>query len=541
MRSATRAANWQSTLDDKNTIDNQTLPLEGVQNLSPEDQLIVEDLLNLQLKTEVAMYRPACTALRKLFGDSAPHREDPIFDAKYTPEEEEAILKFEARPGNQDHTASVFNTHKLKFLGGHAPDITICLDSTIEPAAETTISAFELKGPRKTPFESDMCGQVFDYLIRTSTAQKGRRNVLAILSTLNRNDLFHYRNDRSLLYIYRNISLADVIRFLKFVVLQSNSWRPPPSPYSADLGIPQQRLGQPSNSVVAKFTIPEALANNNVSFKTDSITGQTRRVFPLHPKSLTPNLMVVKRALKTPGNPQDLASAGSDIDPEEQPYDTTAVSDEIKILTHIHSLGGHDSLPHLLYHTADYRELATTPVGSHLKPRSKVSEVTDVLSDVLDALNWLHEHGIIHRDVRWDNIVIVHTSVPTRPIRGILIDLGESVQITHPYDEFPFRGGYICCPPGVVEDPGQYLYKPKPADDLLAWVLLVNMWMFRKPWKVAFQKSRMIVKKGSDENRAMEAFWTGLRTNRVWGEYYEAAVKGDIERLRGLLDVLYWV
>jgi hypothetical protein len=93
--------------------------------------------------------------------------------------------------------------------------------------------------------------------------------------------------------------------------------------------------------------------------------------FPSKPKSLTPNLMVIKRALKTSGDSQDLASPGSDIDPEEHPHNTTAVSDEFKILAHVHSLGGHDSLPHLLYHTADYRKQATTPVGHPSQAKAK--------------------------------------------------------------------------------------------------------------------------------------------------------------------------
>ncbi|KAF8245657.1 hypothetical protein K440DRAFT_662643 [Wilcoxina mikolae CBS 423.85] len=129
IRSATRAANCQVTLDDDNTTDHQTLPLAGTGDLSPEDQLIIEHLLRLPPKTEIAMHQPACAVLRKLYGDSAPHPEDPKIDANYTPEEEDAILEFEALPANPVHMASVFHTHKLHFLGGHAPDITISLKS----------------------------------------------------------------------------------------------------------------------------------------------------------------------------------------------------------------------------------------------------------------------------------------------------------------------------------------------------------------------------------------------------------------------------
>jgi len=144
-------------------------------------------------------------------------------------------------------------------------------------------------------------------------------NAIAIFSNLNKSDVFHYCTDYYHLYLFCTVSVSDIIRFLKFVVLQRNNWQPPPSPNSADLGIPQTRLGQPCNSVITKFIIPDVFVKNDESFKTDSITCKTRRVFPPQTKSLIPNLMVVNRALKTPGDSQGLASAGSNIDPEEQP------------------------------------------------------------------------------------------------------------------------------------------------------------------------------------------------------------------------------
>lgn len=91
-----------------------------------------------------------------------------------------------------------------------------------------------------------------------------------------------------------------------------------------------------------------------------------------------------------------------------------------------------------------------------------------------------------------------------------------------------------------MEDPGKYLYKPKPVDDSLVWMLLVNTWMFREPWKVATGVSGWIMKKGSDENEKMRVIWRGLKKKRVWKEYYRTAVKRDVEKLRGLLEVLHW-
>jgi hypothetical protein len=51
-----------------------------------------------------------------------------------------------------------------------------------------------------------------------------------------------------------------------------------------------------------------------------------------------------------------------------------------------------------------------------------------------------------------------------------------------------------CCLSELVEDPRKYLYELKPEDDLLAWVLLVNTWIFRKLWKVALGVKARIIK-----------------------------------------------
>jgi hypothetical protein len=64
--------------------------------------------------------------------------------------------------------------------------------------------------------------------------------------------------------------------------------------------------------------------------------------------------------------------------------------------------------------------------------------------------------------------------------------------------------------------------------------------MFREPWKVAIGVSGRIMKKGSEENEKMWVFWRGLEKKRVWKEYYGAAVKRNVEKLQGLLEVMHW-
>jgi len=57
-----------------------------------------------------------------------------------------------------------------------------------------------------------MWAQTYDYLLRTSTAQKGRRNVFAILRTLTLTDVCHNCADQShqYLYLHRYYPLPEV-------------------------------------------------------------------------------------------------------------------------------------------------------------------------------------------------------------------------------------------------------------------------------------------------------------------------------------------
>lgn len=76
-----------------------------------------------------------------------------------------------------------------------------------------------------------MCAQTYDYPVRTSTARKGRRNVLAILRTLALTDVCHNRADQShqYLYLHRYYPLPEVRSYNKVTT---------GTPYFGDLGIP---------------------------------------------------------------------------------------------------------------------------------------------------------------------------------------------------------------------------------------------------------------------------------------------------------------
>ncbi|KAA8896356.1 hypothetical protein FN846DRAFT_755887, partial [Sphaerosporella brunnea] len=98
---------------------------------------------------------------------------------------------------------------------------------------------------------------------------------------------------------------------------------------------------------------------------------------------------------------------------------------EIDILQKI----GHNappSLPQLVYYTKDHLEYGMLPVGAPANPADLTRPpflARRVLQDALQALEWLHEHKIVHRDVRWDNIVVVNQC------RGVLVGLGSAIEV----------------------------------------------------------------------------------------------------------------
>ncbi|KAF8542712.1 hypothetical protein BDD12DRAFT_332451 [Trichophaea hybrida] len=90
-------------------------------------------------------------------------------------------------------------------------------------------------------------------------------------------------------------------------------------------------------------------------------------------------------------------------------------------------------------------EFGVVPVGERIHPnelndRSQQSKM--ILSDILAVLVWLHEQHIIHRDVRWDNIVELNN-------HGYLINFGSTI-LTNSPKKRKYAGGYICCPPRIL-------------------------------------------------------------------------------------------
>lgn len=428
------------------------------------------------------------------------------------------------------------------------PDFTITIDGVPAPDPTSVIAPWEIK--LTVPTQADF-GQLYDYLKEVTKKQLRRRLFVGVIQSVpctyvvtlerHRHHGWDYR-------VSRPMKLGEVLAHLCHSVIPSPDHRPPFPLFSFDLGIMQRRLGNPAFCAVAEFTVPHDFEKGE--FEKNRWTGEE----PTNGKWKGRDTMVVKRTLP----------AGQD--QQERP-----VKCEIQILRRILSLGGHRNLPEIVFNSLDYQEFGILPCGAVVKPGDSRFEWRGILKDVLSALEWLHSNNIVHRDVRWDNIVydIDH---------AVLIDLGAAIYIAEDSDDtgadltrypgvdtgldnfsegsgdtctdrdrpadsihFPhtpgapsaipsaliggsrayfYSGGCICCPRrliGQLETP----YIPHPADDCHAFVQLVNMLLWPRFWEGL--RSDRVADASSDVAVKLERFWGEMERSSLWRRYVRAA------------------
>lgn len=422
-------------------------------------------------------------------------------------------------PLSDDHPGSqVFDTHSMELIFGLKPDISIATASRTTATANGLIAVIELKPGKLT---KGAFGQLYDYLKGLQRIQPNRRLIVGLLSNLVENQfviLDTGANQRTRCLCYNSVSLQIAVTYLRDVIIPDPMSHPPASVFVPSLGPMETQLGNPAFSIVGVFNIHPGIKGDQFR--------QERWVIP---RNELPDggQMVVKRT--TPGFHGSIYQSRAPRTVVNEIEILLKIRDHTKndILLKIHDkttntvLDGWNYLPNILYHTLDYQEFGITPRGMPLQASDGHTNWAKVVVNVLDALSWLHSHHIIHRDVRMDNIIwdVDH---------AVLIDLGTAVDISCG-DTVDFNGGYICCPPTLLGKLSG-IYKPIPADDCLAVVLLVNTVLFPSRWE-SFQ-SDQLEKPGSPETLKMEQFWDSMETSKIWGPFFTAGRKADYVGLK---------
>ncbi|RPB23557.1 hypothetical protein L211DRAFT_838406 [Terfezia boudieri ATCC MYA-4762] len=415
------------------------------------------------------------------------------------------------------------DTHRHRFLDDLSPDICVQRNSS---SIDKFNVALVLDIKQSYLSTSANKGQILDYLHSLASCQPGRRTFLGILTDFKSAELIkvivgiaktrrrrisdHLADTTTLVRHYRSQPLSDILK-LAYAELSAPEANPRKLSLSPQSGTLIKVLQLSPHTVVAVVRISTKATN-----------------------------CVVKAALNSQG--------------------ALDISREVEILTSLQHSRKPSSIPSLVYSLP--REFAIQPVGRafRLEAFRNTRELRAALRDIVCALEWVHKHNLVHRDVRTDNLVLVqdHTD-SARSIHAVLIDFDRSAKIGQPTT---YEGGYICCPEELLQKlcsraqlhsnqtndtPGVYpgtpmsisledvaelapasqapldliTYQPHPKHDFLAFVILLNQLLF--PFTFQRYAYHLVEKVDSKEQRRLLDLWGSLKGSKVWGPIVQCA------------------
>jgi hypothetical protein len=210
----------------------------------------------------------------------------------------------------------------------------------------------------------------------------------------------------------------------------------------------------------------------------------------------------------------------------------TSVANEIAVLKRLRDADC-PHLPEIVWTPSGDRELGIVPVGKPIKFREGQTTSRIIVHCLIDGLKFLHELGIVHRDIRPSNLILDHTK-PT--VNVVIIDYETAVVVDEVSQGVEYHGGFISWPKRLIEN-NTVQYVPKPEDDLFASILLVLHMLFPLHFD-AFRASRIGVGgPPSSETLELMKLWGDIEKSRIWEPFVKAAKTRDYELLKGMADV----
>lgn len=306
-------------------------------------------------------------------------------------------------------------------------------------------------------------------------------------------------------------SFVEALTFLKQVVLVDTSYCPPVSVFPSHLGTIERRLGNPYASVVGEFKMSNAILES------------IKLSWPDEAKALG-NRIAVKVFLKRTRKP---------------PIEGTSYSRRVINSSQCNEFAIYQRTPRdknpsrqivrLVYYSDDHSGLGIAPVGANIDLRgiSSKGALHNINSDVLKDIIWLHSHGILHHDIRRENVIVDFSD--NQELHATIIDFGVSIVREDGATTFPrqeYLGGHICCSREVIGHFSKLDY-PCPTHDYLASVMFVNFLVFPNSLP-ELQSNRVEFQSVEAENQ--EAYWVGLEKSVLWRSVVTAA-KGQRKKV----------
>ncbi|KAA8894813.1 hypothetical protein FN846DRAFT_998815 [Sphaerosporella brunnea] len=386
------------------------------------------------------------------------------------------------RLGDKIPGIELLDTHARKdlFANTCTPDLVISTAGQRKALAHALYGIMELKICEDDELETAThLGQAYDYLCRVQKAQPERRKFFAVLSNVRKNVIITL--EKTFVAKYCAVDLRTLILYLRHALAPQtgvSDFKPPPFVFSLPSEDFTRLLGSSNRNVVAAFKFEGKV----IAVK------RTTEAFKI---GVAHEIAILRRIMCTSGRPL--------------------------------------SLPALEYALPDGHEFGMTPVGQPFTLASlpSATAMQDTLRDILSGLQWLHSIGIIHRDVRLDNVVM-HTH--DRSLRPTIIDFDHAVHFKPGKpEEVNYRGGLICCPPDLVCNPQFDItsdtYVPLPRHDFQAFVLLVLQCLFPSRFK-GFRSYRLM-QRSSEERKELINLWGELKASVVWSRFVAEVMDRD--------------
>lgn len=383
--------------------------------------------------------------------------------------------------------ASYHDTSHNPYLTGLEPDLTLALYGVRVPNSVSVLVVVEVKKRNCAVGTDGILGQLLDYLVALAAEQEGRRFFTGVVSNVSQNLVvtLEVTGTGCALVEHYPSNIYETLAYLRETSLIEHAHRPPTLGFSPSLGPMERRLGNTRESVVGQFTPPNQHGT----------------------------LVAVKRGSTASVEIALLRSFRTAFDPPV-------------------------SIPTLVYEADDHSEFGITPVGVPLVPGTfaNIVQARGVIYDIHSALTWIHKLGIVHRDVRCDNVIINEQG------RGVLIDFGAAVSFRRGSLRI-WSGGYISCPPRLIREVHRHgwlkTYAPSASDDWHAFVLMVNCLVFPTTF-VGFQ-SNLVGNPNTTEARRLLHLWESMENSVVWGPFVDAAANGKPELLANISDAFVWL